>query len=293
MKRTALFLSGAFLISCAGKSVVEPVAPKPTPSFFMTKPLPTAPVSLVVDESFVGAKLKNYRKNTDLKVSGSATFGPAALKELSRPLKKSKTPLYIFDLRQEAHGLINDLPVSWDAERNWGQADLNHEESIRRERRLLADLHIGDKLGSADIKSIETEESMVRTAGHQYVRLTVLDFLRPSDSEVDLFIDSLRDLPDRVWIHFHCRDGGHRTTTFMVLYDMLINAQHASFEDILKRNMELSQDPNFLAMTDAKDWRYPYQKEQAEFIREFYKYAKAHPRGEGAHWSEWAQMGNK
>ncbi len=117
--------------------------------------------------------LKNYRVNKDLKISGSATINPKSLKEVAKLAKKIKAVLYVYDLRQESHGLINDQPVTWESERDWANADLNHEEAIRRERRLLGDLRVGEKVAGAEIKSIETEESMVRGAGHQYVRLTI------------------------------------------------------------------------------------------------------------------------
>lgn len=280
MKMTPLFFLPLFILlsACAGKSTLD----KPSVRS-------TAPVTLAFDSKYSGTKLENYRKNLELKMSASATFGPKALKELTRPLKKNKLTLYVFDLRQESHGLINDQPVTWESERNWGQAGLTHEEAIRHERRLLGELRVGDKIGTTEIKSIETEESMIRSAGHQYVRLTVTEGVRPTDSEVDLFVEAQRGLPVNAWVHFHDRGGKGRTTVFMILYDMLVSAKYISLNEILKRNMELSQDADALAVGDSKDWKYPYQKEQADFIHEFYNYAKAYPRGEGMLWSEWVQ----
>lgn len=270
------------LVSCAhtGHRVSAPSsAVENNTSFFMTKPTSGAEVTLVVDQDFVGPKLVNYRNKEDLRVSGSATFGPMALQELARPLRKKKIPLYVFDLRQESHGLINDQPVTWHAEKNWSHPELNHDEAIRRERRLLGDLQIGSHLDGKEIKSIETEESMVRTAGHQYVRLTVIDHLRPSDAEVDRFIESVRSLPETAWVHFHCRDGGNRTSTFMALYEILLG----------KRELDRTLDSEFFDLGDTKDWQYLYKKERLEFLLEFSKYAKAHPRGEGLFWSVWVQ----
>lgn len=270
------------LMSCAHKRTEVPpqvgVADFKAP-YFMSKPAPGNEVTLVVDRDFVGPKLVNYRKSVDLRISGSATFGPLGLKELAKPLKKKKTPLYIFDLRQESHGLINDEPVTWQAERNWSNTDLNHEEAVRRERRLLGDLQIGSLLEGKEIKSLETEESMVRTSGHQYVRLTVTDHVRPSDVEVDRFIEAVRTLPNNAWVHFHCRDGGNRTSTFMRMYEILVG----------QKQLDRTQDAEFFELGDTQEWQYPYKKERLEFLLEFSKYAKAHPRGEGIFWSEWVQ----
>ncbi|KHD89369.1 MAG: protein tyrosine phosphatase [Bdellovibrio sp. ArHS] len=294
MKITSLMLSLLLLSSCAEKSLQSgggdsEITPAPKSSFFMTKPQPTEPVELVFDKKYAGGSAVNYRKNEDLRISGSATLDPKALRQVGKPVKKNKSSLYVFDLRQESHGLINDTPVTWQADRDWANADLNHDEAVRRERRLLGDLRVGEKVAGTLIKSIETEESMVRSAGHQYVRLTVTDHVRPVDSEVDRFIEAFRVLPENSWVHFHCRAGKGRTTTFMVLYDMLINARYVSFDDIVERNKKLSNDYDVLAVGDPKDWKYPYQKERAEFVRQFYEYAKANPRGEKQLWSEWVK----
>nr|BFD58889.1 hypothetical protein CKG001_09960 [Bdellovibrio sp. CKG001]BFD62314.1 hypothetical protein BdHM001_09950 [Bdellovibrio sp. HM001]BFD67762.1 hypothetical protein HAGR004_27840 [Bdellovibrio sp. HAGR004] len=289
MKKAALLPIFLMLGACAEKAVTtdsQPSANTKVP-FFMTRPQPTTPVQLVFDHNREGAQPVNYRKSDALRMSGSATFSPKAMKTVAKPVKKNKAALYVFDLRQESHGLINDIPVTWYAERDWANADLNHDEAVRRERRLLGDLHVGDKIGGTVIKSLETEESMVRTSGHQYVRLTVTDHVRPVDSEVDRFIEKVRALPPDAWVHFHCRAGKGRTTTFMILFDMLKNAKDTSFDEIIKRNTELSNDYDVLAVAEPGDWKHVYQKERAAFVQEFYNYAKAHPNGEGALWGEW------
>lgn len=281
------------LAACAEKAVTHKPSSPPQAgglATFMTRPQPTTPVELVFDARNDGRKPLNYRKSDALRMSGSATFNPVAMKEVARPVKKNKNLLYVFDLRQESHGLINDKPVTWYADRDWANADLNHDEAVRRERRLLADLHVGDKIGNIPIKSIETEESMVRSGGYNYVRLTVTDHVRPVDSEVDRFIEQVRALPENAWVHFHCRAGKGRTTTFMVLYDMLRNAKTVSFEEIIKRNTELSDDYDVMAEVPPDNWKYIYQKERAQFVREFYNYAKAHPNGVDELWSQWVRQ---
>lgn len=256
--------------------------------FFMTRPQPTQPVELVFDKKYQGKKPVNYRADHELRMSGSASYQPQALKEIAKPVKKKKDLLYIFDLRQESHGYINDEPVTWQADRDWSNADLSHEEVLRRERRLLGDMKVGDKIDGVEIKSIETEESSVRSAGHHYVRLTVTDHVRPTDVEVDRFVAAVRDLPPQAWVHFHCRAGKGRTTTFMVLYDILKNSQMDSLATINERVMKLSDDYDALAIPDEKDWKFQYQKERAEFIENFYAYAKENPNLEKL-WTEWTK----
>ncbi|WP_413557927.1 fused DSP-PTPase phosphatase/NAD kinase-like protein [Bdellovibrio sp. HCB209] len=300
--RKWILLLPLVVAACAEKSVSTDPANMATPTAnataaadtnkkpaFEHKPTPMQPVELVFDTKYDGRKPVNYRKNDKLKMSGSASYSPAALKEIARGLKKKKMQLYVFDLRQESHGFINDKPVTWQAERDWANADLGHEDVIHRERRLLGDLKVGEKINGTDIKSIETEESLVRSSGHQYVRLTVTDHVRPTDSMVDRFIEAVQELPENNWVHFHCRAGKGRTTTFMVMYDMLHNAKTDSFEAIIERNTKLSDDYDVMTIPAETDWKYPYQKERAAFIQEFYNYAKAHPMGKDKFWSQWSR----
>lgn len=293
MHKMILLVLIFLLAACAEKrvpsethSLADKVA---NTSFFMTRPQATEPVELVIDKKYIGRKPLHYRANPVLRMSGSASYQPQALKEIAKPVKKKKELLYIFDLRQESHGYINDEPVTWQADRDWANANLTHEEVIRRERRLLGDLKVGDKINGKEIKSIETEESSVRSAGHKYVRLTVTDHVRPTDNEVDRFLEVVRNLPPEAWVHFHCRAGKGRTTTFMILYDILKNASQDSLETINERNMKLSDDYDALAIpADTKDWKYQYQKERAEFIENFYLYAKSNPHLEKL-WTEWSK----
>lgn len=286
MQKTVMLLLLTVLVGCAEKGISEKGGSTGTP-LFMTRPQPMEPVELVFDKKYAGRKPENYRKSDELRISGSAMISPKVIKEIAKPVKKEKGLFYVFDLRQESHGFINDEPVTWQADRDWANAGLNHEEAVRRERRQLGDLRVGERINGVEIKSIETEESMVRSSGHQYVRLTVTDHVRPTDSEVDLFLEAVRALPERAWVHFHCRAGKGRTTTFMILFDMLVNARVDSFEAIVERNKNLSNDYDVLAVGEPSDWKHLYQKERADFVKEFYNYAKAHPRGEGLLWSEW------
>lgn len=293
MKKTILFVP-LLILACAEKNVhqseqAETSATAVKPAFFMTKPQPTTPVEPVFDDQYESHKPMNYRKSEALQMSGSASFSANAVKEIAKPAKKNKAMLYVFDLRQEFHGYINDKLVTWQAPNNWANADLNHGEAVQRERRLLLDTEMGSKIAGKTVQSTETEESVVRSRGYEYVRLTVIEDLRPSDSETNLFLEAVRALPQKNWVHFHGRDGKGRTTTFMVMYDMLRNAKTDSLEAIVKRNADLSAGYDVLQVPAQDTPKYIYQKERAEFIREFYNYAKAHPNAEGMLWTEWVK----
>lgn len=300
--RMLLFLGTAAVVfemnsGCAQKKVSSTGAPPPAAQapFFMTRAVRTEPVELVLEPHLARPHLVNYRSEPRLRMSGSAAFGPQALSQLKRTAKKAKTVLVVFDLRQESHGLINDQPATWQAPKDWGNAELNHDEAVRRERRLLGDLKVGDFVGGVEIKSIETEESMIRTASVEYVRLTVNTHTRPVDSEVDRFLQAVDSLPANSWVHFHCRNGDDRTVSLMLMYDMLLNSDKESFDEIVLRHQLMHQnvDPKVeLFKADSiPDWQKPYQNERALFLKEFYDFAKARSQDKVQSsqmlWSQW------
>src|SRR6266699_4059229 len=53
---------------------------------------------------------------SDLRASGSGEFTPESLKLV---LARTRGPVTVFDLRQETHIFVNDLPVSWYASHDW------------------------------------------------------------------------------------------------------------------------------------------------------------------------------
>lgn len=57
-----------------------------------------------------------------------------------------------------------------------------------------------------------------------YIRIPVQDRHGPDDDTVNAFVTFVKTLPEDVWLHFHCLAGEGRTTTFMVIYDILRNA---------------------------------------------------------------------
>jgi hypothetical protein len=238
---------------------------------------------------------------TALHESGGAEFTPAGLKLM---LAKLRGPVTVFDLRQETHVFIDDVPVSWMATNNWANVGRPHEAIVADEIARVGACPTGTKLALADDKAKKsetggtapeqvtvthaaTEQEVVEAAGAHYVRLTVTDHARPLDGEVDRFILAVRGLPVDAWAHFHCRAGRGRTTTFMALYDMLRNARQVSVEDIARRQEILSTDYDVLSVGDESGWKAAVTADRVAFIRAFHDYAVANPNGRPLLWSEW------
>jgi protein-tyrosine phosphatase len=137
------------------------------------------------------------------------------------------------------------------------------------------------------VEQASTERELVEANHAAYVRLTVTDHARPLNEEVDRFILAVRALPENGWAHFHCEAGRGRTTTFMVLYDMLRNAARVPMEDIVRRQQLLGYDYDVLRPAAPGDWRAPYTNDRIAFVRAFYNYAHANPNGRPQLWSEW------
>jgi hypothetical protein len=134
------------------------------------------------------------------------------------------------------------------------------------------------------------EEIVAREHGFEYISLYQERRDIPTKTMVDDLIKLVDTLPKDGWLHFHCRGGKGRTTSLMVMVDILKNGRQVSLEDIVKRHYLLGG----INLFDTKVWKMgTYTKEQLlkrkNFIINFYKYVNDSD-GYGARsWLSWCQ----
>ncbi len=80
---------------------------------------------------------------------------------------------------------------------------------------------------------------------------------------VNYFIDFVKNQPKDSWLHFHCKEGIGRTTTFLIMYDIMKNHKDVNLNDIIKRQVLLS------GMSDTSSQGF-YEGNHNKFLTDFY-----------------------
>lgn len=190
--------------------------------------------------SSVGLPMR-LRDIPTLNISGSAQFTKDQLLNLKNSINKDN--ICIVDLRQESHGMINDLAISFLNP----YKDLNNgfttEQTIKAENSLLNKIKIGNTIQlykhtgifikNITVDFISNESQLVTEADMQYKRFAVKDNSAPTPDIVDEFVEFIKNKPDDIHLHFHCAAGKGRTTSFMVMYQAMKNNSNLTLEQLL------------------------------------------------------------
>ncbi len=137
------------------------------------------------------------------------------------------------------------------------------------------------------ISTLTTEKEQAVKAGFTYVHMPLTTHNLAPTHTVDAFVELLRHIPEGTWLHVHCRGGNGRTTTFMIMYDMLHNADRVSFIEIIKRHAALPPHYNLFEIDmDGKLFR-KYCEHRLKFFWRFYQFAKGTLEGYQGNWSDW------
>lgn len=240
-----------------------------------------------------------------LLISGSAQFSELELGVLLKKINH-KGNLIVVDLRGESHGFINGNAVSWFVPHNIINAGKTDAESKRDELQLLNSVRalkqvtITEVLSMVNYETIKDtgllimkvfsvmdEDEITKHAKVGYKRFFVQDHAAPTEEQVDAFLAFVIQNPAETWLHFHCKAGKGRTTTFMCLYDMLRNAKNVSFDTIMRRQQLLDGDYDVLHLGSPLAWKYPYAVARTELLKQFYQYARSNSDGFKTNWTSY------
>lgn len=245
----------------------------------------------------IGKPSLNFEGLKYLRVSGSGQFSEKHFNEMLQHLPISPQQLIVLDLRQESHGFINGNPVSWtDGNYNYGNLNKSKPEieidEYQRLRLAAQAKRIVVNPTQEPVKlvvnTVKTERVLVEEKGASYIRLPVTDHNRPSNEVLDHFIELVKSLPSDYWIHFHCKGGKGRTTTFLTLFDIMKNARQVSLNDILKRQQFIGGvDLNQFEMKEGEKKRAAQQR--LELVEQFYLYCRQVPDFQMS-WSTWIEQ---
>ncbi|MEI6287296.1 MAG: hypothetical protein WCP79_12395 [Bacillota bacterium] len=236
---------------------------------------------------------------TELHISGSAPFDRTQFGKIIRDTAGYK--LYVVDLRQEAHAYLNSAPMTWYAENDWINKGLTDQQAEAADQKRIDWLALQNnvtvytdkkqtKALHVEVISATDEEFFVRSFQIAYKRFFVADHLAPSDETIDAFVKYCDDLPNNSWLHFHCRGGTGRTTTFMVLYDTLKNADKVALYDIIERQAAVPPNDNILTAADleAGTEKEALFKLRSAAVKKFYDFARARlATGYKGGWLDW------
>lgn len=181
----------------------------------------------------------------NLNISGSGQFSEDQLNYIKNSIGNDYN-IIDFDLREESHGFINGIAVSWENEHNNANAGLSKSEILNDENSKISCIKLNEPLTFYNTnkeiipKNTDTEESLTKKQDISYFRIPVTDGNLPSEKMIEYFLDSIKNIDSDDWLHFHCKEGIGRTTTFMIMYDITKNYKNVSLNDIIKRQVLLS-----------------------------------------------------
>lgn len=241
----------------------------------------------------------------ELRLSGGASL--CSTKQVERIMEVAGTTvLYYVVLREEPNAVVNGLPVTLRSRNDWVNVGVPFQQIIEEEDKMIAGLRRQEEVTlyrGRDIKegvtqpksialrrpTVTSARQLVESVGARFFRIAVTDHSRPSRKAVDVFIHMVRGMPEGAALHLQCLGARGRTTTFMILYDMLFNAQYLPADVIIERQCRLGYDYQMIKAQPPADDKAAMAEDRLDFLYMFYEYAKQNPGGRGLLYSEWRE----
>ncbi|WP_162261866.1 hypothetical protein [Legionella adelaidensis] len=240
---------------------------------------------LVVDSDLHSSLPKHFRilEKNNLKAIASGQFSPTQLQNI---LKKIHAPIVIIDLRQESHGFINDIPVSWYGVKNHANKGKTSAAIAKDEENLLNVLALSEITLHQIIKKeqghiIETrpltvkpqkadeEKTLAKRLGIPYYRFYLADHSFPSEKQIKRLKGLLQNIPKGTWVYFHCRGGSGRSSTFLLLYDIFLNAKNESLDDMVDEHVRMGSK-DLSKLPAVENYKYNLAQKRWEVIKKIY-----------------------
>lgn len=225
---------------------------------------------LVLDTDRDAPLPKRFRDIPSLNISGSAEFVPSQVMDIKKAINKPN--IFIVDLRQESHGFLNDIAVSYYSPDRLLNNGFSSEDTLADEIEKFGNIKLksteniynkrGALLQTITVSNSQIEEKLVQSSGMNYALFATRDGHIPSPAVTDSFVNFVKITPETTHLHFHCDHGEGRTTLFMAMFQMMKESNVKSLEEILKEQL----DAGGIILT--------YDTTRAEFLKDFYNYTK-------------------
>lgn len=227
--------------------------------------------------------------------SGSAQFSKKQYFNMKKKWPVGKKVIVV-DLRQECHFFLANQPVAFFNlyfTYNIGRSNIEDIEKqialyyypshyykfIDKEKMHIQYSPIAKKT------SLEREVEVIDV---DYKRFPVTDRCFAEPAVIDEFLMWIRQLPEDVWLHFHCRGGKGRTTTFMMMYDIWKTKAVLPFAEYLERQTLIGgTDLSFIKRKN--EYLESSSLKRFEMLQKFYDYVRGEEKG---CWSEFIDCRN-
>jgi hypothetical protein len=213
----------------------------------------------------------------DLRASGGFSVSYADIKKRLRHIKGEK---FIVDGMSAFHGYIHGIPTTI----------LGYHVSDPGLRHLLRRIIVTGTLEPCPNRVTDAHEE-AKKYGFNYKNIKIVSKTVLSDANVDDIVGLFDSVPEDAWLHFHCHHGKGRTSTLLVMLDIMKNAPNVALKDIVKRQHLLGSTNLF----DTEKWKFgTYSKELLEsrkkFIEQFYVFVVQRKTGGIQRWSDWQRQ---
>jgi len=211
----------------------------------------------------------------DIKASGGAAVHFLDLKRRLGHIQEKKL---IVDGMTEFHGYLMGLPTTFLAYQAYHKIHWKYKV-----RRFLL-------TGTLDVcpNRVVPESEAAIENGFSYLNLNAGSRFIPTHEKIDKMVSLLENLPEDIWVHFHCHHGKGRTSMMLVMLDIMKNAPTVSLNDIVKRQHLLGSE-NLLDTTVWARGTYTQKQlnDRRDFITQFYEFICQRQAGGCQRWSEW------